>query len=191
MMEQSDDFKDINESAVRLPEGYDLKTLCQIKGRWPKREITEDELWATYKGIHSAGGRRETFTLLKTFQTKYGSEVFDVTEEAAYRSGKESGIADQNRYKTLLYKLADIWVRPHSYETEVDEVTPNRIVYRAVTCPFADLMKKMKTEELGSHYCPPWHVAFAKEFGYRFEMPEFLLTGGSCCRQIWERETED
>ena len=175
------------QSACRLPKGYDLEGLCGIKGTWPLRELSEEELLEAYKSHYNCGARKELLLLLDAFETRYGAEIFAIVEEIYSTMGKQDGEADLLRYGSLLEKLTDLIVRPHCVECDVSEATMGRIAYRVLKCPFADLAKTMKLEGIGSHICPAWHKAFGKAFGYRFSMPKFLLTGDECCEQIWER----
>ena len=185
--EQSESLGPACQSACRLPKGYDLKRLGSIRGAWPHRELSQEELLETYKSHYSAGARREVLLLLDAFKKRYGDGIFEVVEATFCAMGTQDGETDQLRYRGLLEKLTDLIVRPHCCEFDVSEATTERIAYRVLKCPFADLAKEMDLEQIGSRICPSWHKAYAKAFGYDFSMPRFLLSGDECCEQVWER----
>ncbi len=175
------------QSACSLPEGYELETLCKMKGAWPLRDPSSEELLETYKGYYGCGARAEVLLLLDAVGRRYGDGVFEVVEETLAKMGKQDGESDLVRYGSLLEKLADIIVRPFCCEFDVSEATNERIAFRVLKCPFAELVRKMSQEQIGSRMCPAWHKAYANAFGYRFTMPKFMLTGDDSCDQIWER----
>ncbi len=174
----------------RLPEGYDMETLCALKGQWPKREPSQDELQDTYKAFYSGGSRGESLLLLKTFQERFGPAVLEVLDDLYYRLGQESGVAEKALYGNLLNKMVDMFARPHCYENDHLETSEERIVVRVTKCPFANLAKEMGMEEIAQHICLPWHEAYAKEHGYKITFTGMLLTGDDCCYQTWEKVGE-
>jgi len=176
------------DSLFRLPEGFSIGTLCKMKGLWPKRELSQEELIETYKNHYSAAFRRELIIILGALVEKYGQEIYDVVEEINYKIGEEEGAAYKKHYKSLLNKMVDISVRPFCYEIFHVETSNEKIVYKVLKCPFANIIKEMNAEEIGKHICPRWHEGYAEAFGYRFRMPKFLLDGDDCCEQIWERK---
>lgn len=178
--------KSSGQSAGKMPEGYDLETLCEMKGGWPLRDPSREELLATYKSHYSCGARSEVLLLLDAFRRRYGDAVFEVVEETLAKLGKKDGESDLISYGSLLEKLADIIVRPFCCEFDVSEATNKRIAYRVLKCPFAELARKMELEQIGGRMCPAWHKAYADAFGYRFTMPRFMLAGDDYCDQIWE-----
>ena len=175
------------QSACKLPEGYELGTLCKIEGAWPLRDPSREELLDTYKSYYGGGARSEVLLLLDALGKRYGDGVFEVAEETLAKTGRQDGESDLVRYGSLLEKLADIIVRPFCCEFDVTEATNERIAYRVLKCPFAEMTRKMGLEQIGSRMCPAWHKAYAEAFGYRFTMPRFMLAGDECCEQIWER----
>ncbi len=170
----------------RLPKGIDINNLCMMKGVWPKRELSQKELLETYKNHYSSRSRRETMLMLDAFKKKYGEDIYEVVKEVSYKMGKEAGEAEKRYYKSLLNKIVDISVRPYCYLIHHYETTPEKIAYKVLECSFANLLKEMELEEIGTYMCPPWHEAYAQAFGFRFSMPKSLLKGDDCCEQIWE-----
>lgn len=166
----------------------DIESLCRIVGSWPKRELSQEELLATYKGHYSFRGRKEVLLVLDAMRKKYGQGACKVIEQVYYRIGREDGQASKVKHGSLLKMVVDISTRPYCYQIEHCQTGEQRIAYRVVKCPFADLMREMGLEEIGISMCPAYHEAFAKVFGYRFSMPKFLLNGDDCCEHIWERE---
>ena len=166
--------KEKSISGVRLPEGIDFESLCMTKGRWPKRNLSEKELLDVYKQHYSSGSRRETLAILSAFKSKYGSEINEVIEDVSYKLGKEASEEEKTYYKNLLNKIVDLSVRPFCYEINHIETSSNRIVYKALKCPFAAIAKQMNCEEIAAYICPRWHEGFAEAFGYTFKMPQFL-----------------
>ena len=171
----------------RLPEGIEVEDLCMMKGAWPKRELSAEELLETYKKHYSAGSRSEAMLVLDAFRKKYGESIWEVVKELYYELGKEEGEAAKRHYGSLLNAVIDFSVRPHCYEIEHCQSTPERIVYKIVRCRFADVLRKMGLEEVGQHTCPPAHKGWADAFGVNFSMPRFLLAGDDCCEHIWEQ----
>ncbi len=165
-----------------------IESLCRIVGNWPKREPSQEELLATYKGHYSFRGRKEVLLVLDAMRKKYGQEICKVIEQVYYRIGAEDGQALKVKHGSLLKTVADMSTRPYCYQIEHSQTSEDRIAYKVIKCPSADLMKEMGVEEIGASMCPAYHQAYAKAFGYRFSMPKFLLTGDDCCEQIWERQ---
>lgn len=159
-----------------------------MKGIWPKRELSEEELIETYKDHHSASSRKDLIVILKALEKKFGREIYEVVEEINYRIRLEYGKADREKYNSLLNKIVDISVRPFCYEISHIETSNERLVYKVLRCPFASLLKKINSDEIGKHICPPWHEGYAETFGFRFRIPKFLPGGDDCCEQIWERK---
>ena len=169
---------------------HDIESLCNIVGSWPKREPSHEELLATYKAHYSYRGRKVLYLALEAMCKKYGESVYKVVEDLYYQLGAEDGEALKAKHGDLLRTTADMSTRPYCYEIEHSHTTEDRIEYKVVKCPSADLMKEMGLEKIGIAMCPGYHVAYAKAFGYRFSMPKFLLKGDDCCEQIWEREED-
>ncbi len=171
-------------------KGMDIESLCKIVGSWPKRELSQEELLATYKAHYSFRGRKELFLVLEAMRKKYGQGVCEIIEELYYRMGTEDGQALKAKHGDLLRTTVDMSTRPYCYQIEHSQTSEDRIAYKVVKCPSADLMKEMGVEDIGACMCPAYHEAYAKAFGYRFSMPKFLLTGDDCCEQIWERQEQ-
>ena len=173
---------------ARLPEGYDLETLCAIKGRWPKRELSQEELLDTYKSFYSSRNRSETLLVLQAFEERFGPDVRAVVDEIYYKLGKEAGIAEKAQCGSLLSKLVDMFARPHSYENEHLETSEERIVVKVLKCPFADLAKELGLENISRHICLPWHRGYSEVYGYTCQFSKLLLAGDDCCHQTWEKQ---
>ena len=84
-------------------------------------------------------------------------------------------------------KLLDIYVRPHSYVVEHLETTEDRVEYRVLRCPFAEVVKDMGLEEISKHSCVARHEGYAAAVGYRTKVCEFFFDGGDCCHWVWEK----
>lgn len=175
-----------SEGLCRLPEGYSMEDLFKIKGVWPTRELSQQELMETYKDHFSFNIRREYYATVAALKERFGDEVYDVVEEISYKTGYECGKEQRKIKKTMANCLVDIAVRPFCYKIEQIENSKEKMVYRILECSTATIAKDMGLEELVSHICPKWHQGFADGFGAKFEMTEFLLDGDDCCKQIWE-----
>ncbi len=162
-----------------------------MKGLWPKRELSHEELLETYKNHYSARSRTEYLLMLARFRKRYGEGICDLVEELNYEMGKQSGEAEKPRFGTLLNKVVDFSVRPYCYKIYHCETSRKRIVYRVLECPFADVVKELELEDIGVHICPPWHVGYAEVYGFSFTMPKFLLKGDDYCEQIWESVNQE
>jgi len=171
----------------RLPEGVTAEALCNTKGRWPKRVPCHEELLDTYKSFFSSRFRAETLMVLEVFRREYGDSTLEVMDKMYYDMGMAEGTAEKEHYGCLLNKLLDIYVRPYSYDIENIEATEQRSEYRILKCPFAEVVKEMGLEEIGRHLCVPWHDGYAEAMGYRVRFCEFLLDGGRCCHNVWEK----
>ena len=90
--------------------------------------------------------------MLDAFKKKYGEDIYEVVKEVSYKMGKEAGEADIWYHKSLLNKIVDISVRPYCYLIDHYETTPERIAYKALECPFADLLKEMELKKLAPIY---------------------------------------
>lgn len=171
----------------RLPAGVTAEELCNTKGVWPKRELSHEELLDTYRAFFSSRFRAEALMLMDAFRKEYGDSVCEIIEKVYYEMGKAEGRAEKDVYGCLLNKMLDIYARPHSYVVEHLETTKERIEYRVLKCPLAEVVKDMGLEELGKHFCIPWHEGYAEAMGYRTKVSEFLLDGGDSCHWIWEK----
>ena len=171
----------------RLPKGMTIEDMCMMKGTWPKRELSQEELLQTYKKHYSAGSRSEAMLILDVFRKKYGESIWEVVRELYHELGRKEGEAAKRDYGSLLNAVVDFSVRPHCYEIEHCQSSPERIVYKVLRCPFADLLKEMGFEEFGQHICPAAHKGWAEAFGFKFSMPRFLPAGDDCCEHIWEQ----
>ena len=158
-----------------------------MEGIWPKRELGQEELLETYKNHYSGDSRREAMRLVGAFRKKFGASADEVIREVYAQAGKEEGASAKRDYGSLLNKVADYSVRPHCYKIHHHQSSEDRIAYKVLRCPLAEVLKDMGLEELGKHICLPYHPAFAKALGYKFTMPKFLLAGDDCCEHIWEK----
>lgn len=122
--------------------------------------------------------------VLDAFRKECGDSVFPVVEKMYYDLGKAEGLEEKEHFGCLL----DIYVRPHCYTVEHLETSEERIEYRVIGCPYAEVVKEKKMEEFGRHICEPWHKGFAEAMGYQVKFCEFLLDGDECCHHIWERK---
>ena len=171
----------------RLPKGMSIEDLCMMTGVWPKREPSQEELLETYKSHYSGASRSEAMLLLEAFRNKHGEDIWEVVEELYYQLGKKEGEAAKRDYGSLLNKVVDYSVRPHCYEIEHCQSSPERIVYKVLRCPFADVLKDVGLEEFGQHICPPAHEGWGEAFGMNFSMGKFLPAGDNWCEHIWEQ----
>ena len=171
----------------RLPEGVTVEELCNIKGVWPRRELSQEELLDTYKAFFSSRFRAEALMVMDAFRKKYGDSVYEIIEKVYYEMGKAEGSGEKDVCGCLLNKMLDIYARPHSYVVDHLETTEERIEYRVLKCPLADVVKDMGLEEIAPHCCIPWHEGYAEAMGYRTKVSEFLLDGGDSCHWIWEK----
>ncbi len=172
----------------RLPEGIDMRSLCKMKGSWPTRELSQEELLDTYKTHYSFRHREESLRILEAFRRRYGVEIYDIVETLYVQRGREAGEAEMARYGSLLNMIVDLTVRPYCYHQFLTVENEDRLVLKVLRCPFADLVKEMGLEDLGRHICLPSHKSYAKACGYRVSFSKFLLAGDDCCLQVWKKE---
>ena len=114
------------KSACRLPEGIEIKDLCAMKGIWPKRELSQEELLETYKTYYSYVSRREAMLLLNLFLKKYGQNAREAIEEFYYELGKEDGATEKQALGSLLNVVANYSVRPYCYQIHHYQTGPDK-----------------------------------------------------------------
>ncbi len=180
------------ETIPRLPEGVDMQTLCATKGVWPKRVPSRKELLELYKEHYSFGSIKEYMFILDAFRKEFGEEkTWQVADEfqewLGVKFGKAEFVEFGGRYLNL---EVDLFCRPYCYRIDHTETSDERIVFKVLQCPLADRVKEIGLVDLGVHRCPAWHETCARTQGYRFSMPEFLLDGGDCCEQIFDKAYE-
>lgn len=189
-MNEVDNMNEKNKPAnraPRLPEGYDVETLCALKGQWPKREPSHEELLEIYKAYYSAGANGGSLLLLKAMEARFGAEVRDVMDALYYKLGAEQAEAEIGEWGCLFNKFMDMYTRPHSYQNDHIETSEERIEVRVTKCPFADLARELDLESISRHICLPWHQGYAKTHNYTIKFREMLLEGDECCWQVWEK----
>ncbi len=176
-----------SQGRCRLPKGYSLEDLFKITGKWPTRELTQEELIETYKEHFSFSIRKEPFETVGAMVEKFGEQAYEILEDVSYKIAYEHGKEQRKISKTLINYLTDIFVRPYCYEMEQIENSPKRSVFKVFNCPSATIAMELGLEDVIRHICPKWHQGFADGFGAKFEMPEFILDG-DCCLHIWEEK---
>ena len=73
-----------------------MNNLCMMKGIWPKRELSQEELLETYKNHHGFRFRREYLLILDTFKKKYEEGIYKVAKEVSYKMGEKDGEAENS-----------------------------------------------------------------------------------------------
>jgi len=174
-----------------MPDGVDVATLCGMRGMWPKREPSYEELREVYKAYYSFGFRSEALRVLAAFHERCGDGVLEIVEALYEQMGRKDGESDRQRQGSLINKVIDISTRPlwaYNVSDEHPETSEDRIVLRITRCPFEDIARKLGLEALAGRMCLAWHKGYAATYGYDVHFPEFLLKGDETCLHVWAKK---
>ncbi|KKL74452.1 hypothetical protein LCGC14_2064740, partial [marine sediment metagenome] len=117
----------------------------------------------------------------------FGEDIWPIVEKVYREMGKSQAHTDKSDYGTLLNKIADESTRPYCYTIDHSEATEDRIAYKVLDCPLTNRLKEWGMEKFGLHVTVPWHEGYAEAFGYRFNMPSYVLGGDDCTEHLWEK----